>query len=163
MQRLQKKNNVLSIYPQTNFLQNFLSLTLPKGENKRLSNLTVLWLKLLLNISYGEDGQQMILRLDGGLDLLTEMSKFKHKRSPCLPLLIFHNICFSPANKPRILASGAYPLHMPHIPLYMWWFIAYSIQIETQNSFVSNFPGGYATLTVFLAPREAEAVKMRQA
>ncbi|ELK31685.1 Rotatin, partial [Myotis davidii] len=93
------------VIQKTNFLQNFLSLTLPKGENKRLSNLTILWLKLLLNISYGEDGQQMILRLDGGLDLLTEMSKFKHKRSPCLPLLIFHNICFSPANKPKILAS----------------------------------------------------------
>ncbi|EPQ04846.1 Rotatin [Myotis brandtii] len=93
------------VIQKTNFLQNFLSLTLPKGENKRLSNLTILWLKLLLNISYGEDGQQMILRLDGGLDLLTEMSKFKHKRSPCLPLLIFHNICFSPANKPKILAN----------------------------------------------------------
>ncbi|KAK1337526.1 hypothetical protein QTO34_002157 [Cnephaeus nilssonii] len=93
------------VIQKTNFLQNFLSLTLPKGENKRLSNLTILWLKLLLNMSYGEDGQQMILRLEGGLDLLTEMSKFKHKRSPCLPLLIFHNICFSPANKPKILAN----------------------------------------------------------
>ncbi|XP_059562335.1 rotatin isoform X1 [Myotis daubentonii] len=93
------------VIQKTNFLQNFLSLTLPKGENKHLSNLTILWLKLLLNISYGEDGQQMILRLGGGLDLLTEMSKFKHKRSPCLPLLIFHNICFNPANKPKILAS----------------------------------------------------------
>lgn len=164
--KTQKENNVLSIYPQTNFLQNFLSLTLPKGENKRLSNLTILWLKLLLNISYGEDGQQMILRLEGGLDLLTEMSKFKHKRSPCLPLLIFHNICFSPANKPKILANGAYPLYTPHIdtniPLYIWWFIAYSIQIETQNSLINYLPGGYETPTVFKAPREAEAVRMRK-
>uniref|UniRef100_A0A5F9CC21 Rotatin n=1 Tax=Oryctolagus cuniculus TaxID=9986 RepID=A0A5F9CC21_RABIT len=93
------------VIQKSNFLQNFLSLTLPKGGNKHLSNLTVLWLKLLLNMSSGEDGQQMILRLDGCLDLLTEMSQYKHKSSPYIPLLIFHNICFSPANKPKILAN----------------------------------------------------------
>ncbi|XP_069323976.1 rotatin [Eulemur rufifrons] len=93
------------VIQKSNFLQNFLSLTLPKGGNKHLSNLTILWLKLLLNISFGEDGQQMILRLDGCLDLLTEMSKYKHKSSPYIPLLIFHNICFNPANKPKILAN----------------------------------------------------------
>lgn len=93
------------IIQKSNFLQNFLSLSLPKGGNKHLSNLTVLWLKLLLNLSFGEDGQQMILRLDGCLDLLTEISRYKHKSSPYIPLLIFHNICFSPANKPKILAN----------------------------------------------------------
>ncbi|XP_028742682.1 rotatin [Peromyscus leucopus] len=93
------------VIQKSNFLQHFLSLTLPKGGNKHLSNLAILWLKLLLNISFGEDGQQMILRLDGCLDLLTEMSKYKHKSSPYIPLLIFHNICFSPANKPKILAN----------------------------------------------------------
>ncbi|XP_070309048.1 rotatin isoform X3 [Odocoileus virginianus] len=93
------------VIQKSNFLQNFLSLTLPKGGNKHLSNLSVLWLKLLLNMSFEEDGQQVILRLDGCLDLLTEMSRFKHKSSLCIPLLIFHNICFSPANKPKILAN----------------------------------------------------------
>ncbi|KAM5222136.1 rotatin isoform 2-T2 [Ctenodactylus gundi] len=93
------------VIQKSNFLQNFLSLTLPKGGNKQLSSLTVLWLKLLLNLSLGEDGQQMILRLEGCLDLLTEMSKYKHRSGPSILLLIFHNICFSPANKPKILAS----------------------------------------------------------
>uniref|UniRef100_A0A8C2MUV3 Rotatin n=1 Tax=Cricetulus griseus TaxID=10029 RepID=A0A8C2MUV3_CRIGR len=93
------------VIQKSNFLQHFLSLTLPKGGNKHLSNLAILWLKLLLNISFAEDGQQMILRLDGCLDLLTEMSKYKHKSSPYIPLLIVHNICFSPANKPKILAN----------------------------------------------------------
>ncbi|XP_075824221.1 rotatin isoform X1 [Microtus pennsylvanicus] len=93
------------VIQKSNFLQHFLSLTLPKGGSKHLSNLAILWLKLLLNISFGEDGQQMILRLDGCLDLLTEMSKYKHKTNPYIPLLIFHNICFSPANKPKILAN----------------------------------------------------------
>uniref|UniRef100_A0A8C6DH88 Rotatin n=1 Tax=Moschus moschiferus TaxID=68415 RepID=A0A8C6DH88_MOSMO len=93
------------VIQKSNFLQNFLSLTLPKGGNKHLSSLSVLWLKLLLNMSFEEDGQQVILRLDGCLDLLTEMSRFKHKSSLSIPLLIFHNICFSPANKPKILAN----------------------------------------------------------
>ncbi|XP_031222078.1 rotatin isoform X5 [Mastomys coucha] len=93
------------IIQKSNFLQHFLSLTLPKGGNQHLSNVAILWLKLLLNMSFGEDGQQMILRLDGCLDLLIEMSKYKHKSSPHMPLLIFHNICFSPANKPKILAN----------------------------------------------------------
>ncbi|XP_037001419.2 rotatin isoform X2 [Artibeus jamaicensis] len=94
-----------AVIQKTNFLQNFLSLELPKGGNKHLSPLTILWLKLLLNVSLGEDGQQTILRLDGCLDLLAEMSRFRPRRGPCLPLLIFHNICFSPAHKPRILAN----------------------------------------------------------
>ncbi|XP_037364313.1 rotatin isoform X2 [Talpa occidentalis] len=93
------------VIQKSNFLQNFLSLSLPKGGNKHLSHLSVLWLKLLLSMSFAEDGQQAILRLDGGLDLLTEMSRFKPRSGPPLPLLIFHNICFSPANKPKILAN----------------------------------------------------------
>lgn len=104
-----EKKIIFCACPQSNFLQHFLSLTLPKGGNKHLSNLAILWLKLLLNISFAEDGQQMILRLDGCLDLLTEMSKYKHKSSPYIPLLIVHNICFSPANKPKILANGKKP------------------------------------------------------
>ncbi|XP_042319434.1 rotatin isoform X2 [Sceloporus undulatus] len=88
-----------------NFLQNFLSLSLPKGGNKSLSALSVAWLKLLLNLSFGEDGQQMIMKLNGSLDQLIEMAKYKHRSNPYMILLILHNTCFSPANKPRILAN----------------------------------------------------------
>lgn len=94
------------MFPQSNFLQSFLSLTLPKGGSRQLSGLSVLWLKLLLNMSLGEDGQQMILRLGGCLDRLAEMSKRKLKSGPEVPLLILHNMCFSPAHKPKILANG---------------------------------------------------------
>ncbi|XP_054984156.1 rotatin isoform X2 [Sorex araneus] len=93
------------VIQKSNFLQNFLSLVPPRGAGRQPGPLTALWLKLLLNISLGEDGQQMILRLDGCLDLLTEMSRFEHKSAPYTPLLIFHNLCFSPAHKPRILAN----------------------------------------------------------
>ncbi|XP_049686242.1 rotatin isoform X2 [Accipiter gentilis] len=93
------------IIQKSNFLQNFLSLSLPKGSHKNPGNVSSLWLKLLLNISFGEDGQQMIMKINGFLDQIVEMCKYKHKSSQHLALLILHNICFSATNKPKILAN----------------------------------------------------------
>uniref|UniRef100_A0A8C8B710 Rotatin n=1 Tax=Otus sunia TaxID=257818 RepID=A0A8C8B710_9STRI len=93
------------VIQKSNFLQNFLSLSLPKGSHKNPGNVSTLWLKLLLNISLGEDGQQMIMKINGFLDQIVEMCKYKHKSSQHLALLILHNICFSPTNKPKILAN----------------------------------------------------------
>uniref|UniRef100_A0A8C3LY90 Rotatin n=1 Tax=Chrysolophus pictus TaxID=9089 RepID=A0A8C3LY90_CHRPC len=93
------------IIQKSNFLQNFLSLSLPKGSHKNPSNVCTLWLKLLLNISFGEDGQQMIMKINGFLDQIVEMCKCRHKSSQHIALLILHNICFSPTNKPKILAN----------------------------------------------------------
>ncbi|KFO77963.1 Rotatin, partial [Cuculus canorus] len=90
---------------KSNFLQNFLCLSLPKGSHKNPGNVCTLWLKLLLNISFEEDGQQMIMKINGFLDQVVEMCKYKHKSSQHLALLILHNLCFSPANKPKILAN----------------------------------------------------------
>ncbi|KAJ7338639.1 hypothetical protein JRQ81_012541, partial [Phrynocephalus forsythii] len=94
-----------NVLQKNNFLQNFLSLPLPKGSNKSLSGLAIAWLKLLLNLSFGEDGQQMIVKLNGSLDQLTELAKYKHRSNPCMILLILHNTCFSPVNKPKVLAN----------------------------------------------------------
>lgn len=93
---------------QSNFLHNFLSLPLPKGSHKNPGNVSTLWLKLLLHISFGEDGQQMIMKINGFLDQIVEICKYKHKSSQHLALLILHNMCFNPANKPKILANGKY-------------------------------------------------------
>ncbi|NXE98487.1 RTTN protein, partial [Menura novaehollandiae] len=93
------------IIQKSNFLQNFLSLSLPKGSNKNPGNVSTLWLKLLLNLSFGEDGQQMVMKINGFLDQIIEMCKYKHKSSQHLALLILHNICFSPTNKPKILGN----------------------------------------------------------
>ncbi|NWY56842.1 RTTN protein, partial [Chionis minor] len=93
------------IIQKSNFLQNFLSLSLPKGSHKNPGNVCTLWLKLLLNISFGEDGQQMIMKINGFLDQIVQMCNYKHKSSQHLALLVLHNICFSPTNKPKILAN----------------------------------------------------------
>ncbi|NXP14933.1 RTTN protein, partial [Thinocorus orbignyianus] len=93
------------IIQKSNFLQNFLSLSLPKGSHKNPGNVSTLWLKLLLNLSFGEDGQQMIMKINGFLDQIVEMCSYKHKSSQHLALLILHNVCFSTTNKPKILAN----------------------------------------------------------
>lgn len=48
----------------------------------------------------------MIMKINGFLDQIVEMCKCKHKSSQHIALLILHNICFSPTNKPKILANG---------------------------------------------------------
>lgn len=82
--------------------------------------MSILWLKLLLNISFGEDGQQMIMKINGFLDQIIEMCKYKHKSSQHLALLILHNMCFSPANKPKILGNGKCLKSMQTVVL---WFL----------------------------------------
>lgn len=117
--------------PQSNFLQNFLTAHLPRpGRRSSLSSASqaALWLRLLLNVSFGEDGQQMLLKLHGSLELLTELAQTQTQNprqnqnqnqrqasaSAAKPkptaLLILHNICFSSANKPKVLANGMGPL-----------------------------------------------------
>ncbi|NXX80013.1 RTTN protein, partial [Urocolius indicus] len=93
------------IIQKSNFLQNFLSVSLPKGSNKNPGNVSTLWLKLLLNITFGEDGQQMVMKINGFLDQIVEMCICKHRSSQHLAFLILHNICFSQSNKPKILAN----------------------------------------------------------
>ncbi|XP_064006375.1 rotatin [Pogoniulus pusillus] len=92
------------IIQKSNFLQNFSS-SLPKGSHKGPSTVSTLWLKLLLSLSAADDGQQMLMKVNGFLEQIVELCKHKHRSSQQLALLILHNVCFSPPNKPKILAS----------------------------------------------------------
>lgn len=93
---------------KSNFLQHFLSLPMPKAGGRggvSTGDPLSLWLRLLLNVSFGDDGQQMILRLRGALELLVELAQSKHSSTKPTILLILHNICFCSANKPKVLAN----------------------------------------------------------
>uniref|UniRef100_A0A673W0I3 Rotatin n=1 Tax=Salmo trutta TaxID=8032 RepID=A0A673W0I3_SALTR len=105
---------------KSNFLQPFLSLPVPKPGNKTgpgAGGLLGLWLRLLLSVSFGEDGQLSVLRLTGALDLLADLAatqpqRYRHYSNGSRPitttdnaLLILHNVCFSSANKPKVLAN----------------------------------------------------------
>ncbi|TSK98361.1 Rotatin [Bagarius yarrelli] len=91
---------------KSNFLQHFLSLPMPRAGTKSGTTAVVLsqWLQLLLNISFEEDGQQMIMKMRGALETLTDLAQGKHGDNKHKALLILHNICFCSANKPRVLA-----------------------------------------------------------
>lgn len=93
------------IIQKNNFLQHFLCLSWPKGGNKSLSHLANLWLKFLWNLSLSSDGQLMIMKMKGSLEILLELTKYKQKVKFPMVLLILHNICFNPANKPKILSN----------------------------------------------------------
>ncbi|XP_060717775.1 rotatin isoform X2 [Tachysurus vachellii] len=94
---------------KSNFLQHFLSLPTPRlsSKNSKSSTAAVVlsqWLQLLLNISFEEDGQQMIMKMRGALEMLSDLAQGKHGDNKYKALLILHNICFCSANKPRVLA-----------------------------------------------------------
>ncbi|KAM3929425.1 rotatin [Leptodactylus fuscus] len=91
------------IIQKSNFLQNFLSLSLSKGNN--LNSAANMWLKFLWTLSLGGDGQMMVIKLKGSLDLLLELTRYKQKVKFPTALLILHNICFNQANKPKILSN----------------------------------------------------------
>ncbi|KAM6977649.1 rotatin [Aplochiton taeniatus] len=87
-----------------NFLQAFQSVPIPKAVSKAgcggSGGLLGLWLRLLVNLSLGEDGQQSLLRLSGVLELLVDLALQRRAA-----LLILHNLCFCPASKARVLAN----------------------------------------------------------
>ncbi|XP_074478622.1 rotatin isoform X2 [Sebastes fasciatus] len=98
---------------KNNFLQAFLSVPVSKaGGGKATSvggsggggggggGLLGLWLRLLVSLSFAEDGQQSILRVTGALELLADLAT--HRRHA---LLTLHNLCFCPANKPHVIAN----------------------------------------------------------
>ena len=91
---------------QNNFLQAFPSVPMPKAGGVKAASagsgsLLGLWLRLLVNLSFAEDGQQSILRVAGALELLADLAQ--HRRHA---LLTLHNLCFCPANKPHVIANG---------------------------------------------------------
>ncbi|XP_010889508.2 rotatin isoform X2 [Esox lucius] len=102
------------VLQKSNFLQPLVSLPVPKpgsktGHGPRAVGMP--WLRLVLSMSFGEDGRLSILRLTGALDLLADLAathRHRHHRHVTAAdnaLLILHNVCFSSANKPKVLAN----------------------------------------------------------
>ncbi|XP_061661495.1 rotatin isoform X2 [Syngnathoides biaculeatus] len=95
------------VLQKTNFLQAFTSVPMPKvggargtGVGSGSGGLMGLWLRLLVNLSFSDDGQQSILRASGALEVLVDLAP--HRRPA---LLTLHNLCFCPANKPHVMAN----------------------------------------------------------
>uniref|UniRef100_A0AAR2KTY1 Rotatin N-terminal domain-containing protein n=1 Tax=Pygocentrus nattereri TaxID=42514 RepID=A0AAR2KTY1_PYGNA len=94
---------------KSNFLQHFLSVPVPRQGSKGSSPAAVTlsqWLQLLLSISFGKDGQVMIVKLHGAVELLADLAQSMLGENTPTALLVLHNICFCSANKARVLACG---------------------------------------------------------
>ena len=84
-------------------------MPVPKAAGGKAGGLLGLWLRLLVCLTQGEDGQLNVLRLNGALELLADVAgQHRHGNRPLAAdaVLILHNVCFSSANKPRLLANG---------------------------------------------------------
>ncbi|KAL6462919.1 hypothetical protein MHYP_G00293410 [Metynnis hypsauchen] len=94
---------------KSNFLQHFLSVPVPRQGSKGSSPAAVTlsqWLQLLLSVSFGKDGQLMIVKLHGAVELLADLAQSMLGENTPTALLVLHNICFCSANKARVLACG---------------------------------------------------------
>ncbi|XP_034562939.1 rotatin isoform X2 [Notolabrus celidotus] len=92
---------------KNNFLQAFLSVPMPKASGVKATSVSCgsgsllgLWLRLIVNLSFMEDGQLSILRVTGALELLADLAQQRRHA-----LLTLHNLCSCPANKPHVLAN----------------------------------------------------------
>nr|XP_057915387.1 rotatin isoform X2 [Doryrhamphus excisus] len=95
------------VLQKNNFLQTFTSVPVPKVGGAKAAavgggpgGLMGLWLRLLVSLSFSEDGQQSILRTSGALEVLAVLAP--HRRHA---LLVLHNLCFCPGNKTHIIAN----------------------------------------------------------
>ncbi|XP_077983359.1 rotatin-like [Glandiceps talaboti] len=91
---------------KSNFLQTFSKVTPPKrGSKGKTFSVSLMWLKLLVNLSFSAEGQQMIMKIQDSLELLLEYIQCTHQPVQLAALLILRNLCFHGACKPKLLAS----------------------------------------------------------
>ncbi|XP_053402565.1 rotatin-like [Mercenaria mercenaria] len=94
---------------KSNFLQEFGSLNpkrskTAKAKGKQILH-EVLWLELLLNLSFSLEGQQMILKIQDAVDILLEFLECPNSRQQECAVIIIRNLCCHSSNKPKVLAN----------------------------------------------------------
>ncbi|XP_071958961.1 rotatin-like isoform X2 [Antedon mediterranea] len=96
-----------SILWKSNFLQGFIEVT-PAKRGKDMQSKVLnsqRWLHLLTNLSFSTEGQIMIMRITGSLELLLEYAMLPNTGVSQPALMIIRNLCFNTTNKPKLLAS----------------------------------------------------------
>ncbi|XP_076868967.1 rotatin isoform X2 [Brachyhypopomus gauderio] len=95
---------------KSNFLNRFLSVPVPRAGGRATGPAAASvshWMKLLLSVSYSEDGQRMIVKQRGCVELLADLARPTAGEARPTALLILHNLCFCSASKARVLACDA--------------------------------------------------------
>ncbi|XP_070575583.1 rotatin-like [Ptychodera flava] len=94
---------------KSNFLQSFSKVPIPKkGSKSKKFGVSSLWLKLLVNLSFSSEGQQMIMKIPDSLELLLEYVQCNHQPVQLAALLVLRNLCFHGTCKPKLLASDKF-------------------------------------------------------
>ncbi|XP_072014285.1 rotatin-like [Amphiura filiformis] len=92
---------------KSGFLQGFTH-TLPPKKKKLTSGhrqSAALWLRLMCNLTFATEGQQMVLKIAECLDVLMEFGQCKDTTLHYLAVVVLHNLCFLNANKAKLLAT----------------------------------------------------------
>ena len=108
---------------QNNFLQHFASLKPLKSSQTKLRSAVRTaaqsWLKLLVNLTWFTDGQQMVMKMPTAVDVLLELCQARHtKHVRDHALLVLRNLCFHGPSKPVLLANGECCGTVPQVKPY---------------------------------------------
>ena len=110
---------------QNNFLQHFVSLKPLKSSQTKLRSAmrtaAQSWLKLLVNLTWFTDGQQMVMKMPTAVDVLLELCQARHtKHVRDHALLVLRNLCFHGPSKPVLLANGECCGTVPQVKPYKY-------------------------------------------
>ena len=96
---------------QTNFFQPFASLKpIKSGAHPRHKSITrgvtLCWLNVLVSVTFFTDGQQVVVKTPGVVEVLLELSMAQNRQLQEKALLVLRNLCFHGASKPVLLVNG---------------------------------------------------------
>ncbi|XP_041375404.1 rotatin-like [Gigantopelta aegis] len=95
-----------SILFKCNFLNDFSKLNPKRTKKSKQKNvLEVCWFELLTNLSFSVDGQQMLLKINGFVDLVLDFLDGGPPRCQEYAILILRNLCCHAGNKQKLLAN----------------------------------------------------------
>ena len=103
--------DAFSLSLQTNFFQPFASLKpIKSGAHPRHKSITrgvtLCWLNVLVSVTFFTDGQQVVVKTPGVVEVLLELSMAQNRQLQEKALLVLRNLCFHGASKPVLLVNG---------------------------------------------------------
>ncbi|XP_071502722.1 rotatin-like [Diadema antillarum] len=95
---------------KSGFLSSFTKVAPPRSSKQTkatssLNQYAALWLQLFANLTFAMEGQQMVMRIPGSLDLLSDFAQCPAASLHRPALLVLHNLCYLAVNRTRLLSN----------------------------------------------------------
>ncbi|XP_064398202.1 rotatin-like isoform X3 [Halichondria panicea] len=98
-----------------NFLSNMSSLSPKSDKGQRSSKLATLWVSFLVNLSFSSDGQQMIMKQSGALEVVTDLYwSSSAEGSRTKTLLLLRNLSFYGPSKTLLATNEGFQSILSH-------------------------------------------------